>query len=903
MIENLNRTKLYIPATRPDLVLRPRLIKCLDEGLHEQIKLTLISGKAGAGKTTIASEWVKHVSMPTVWISLDEQDNHLNRFFNYFLAAFQQIGIKISPTLLGQLENGQSDWVNSLFMDLLHSDNLKLSPCVLILDDYHLINNERIHQALSFLIENIPPQIHLVCLTRIDPPWSLPRFRARNQICEIRDSDLEFTTNEALQFFRNALNLDLPDEEITAINNYAEGWISGLQLAAISFNNLQKNDERVEFINLFNNKNRFISDYLLEEVFNQQSPEIQEFLLITSLLEQMCADLCDVVRNSNRENIPAAIEYHNSQEILESLLKKNLFVVALDNERKWYRFHHLFAGFLESLRSRRFSKEQIRNFHQNASIWHEKEGIIEEAVRHAIAAESFDQAANMIEENIANLYSQSKVPILLDWIEKLPDEINKNHPWIEIHHANTMAISGQPEKAEQIINNIELRIQQNTTQESELRGHIAAIRAYISNLKGDAKVAISLSELAEDLLSDNYPTGRALALFTLADTRFAYDEIAKSRQALLKMIELGKRSNQVLILVQALCELAKVKRLEGNLQHAKSLLDQAYEYLCDQDYLNSRLRCPYEFEMSELLREWNKLDAAHKHAEIGDECRKRWGGYLLVGDLVLMRVLFACGDTHAAMEALHTAEQIVNTYQFQMGLTIEYKTSRVIQYLAIGDVDAASRSAINCIGETELEKIALARLNLAQDNINQALKILEDCKEHAEKSRHTGRLIQILCLMAIAHRHKNEINLSIENLLHALSIARPEGFMRTFLDLGEEIEELLKQIYLTYRSQSNLSEKDRLLNDYTFDLLAAFNQEKNKYSKRDNQGKYIFLTEREIEVLNFLSEGLTNKAIADRLIVAPSTIKQHLKNMYVKLDVHNRTQAVARGRELGLISE
>ena len=218
-------------------------------------------------------------------------------------------------------------------------------------------------------------------------------------------------------------------------------------------------------------------------------------------------------------------------------------------------------------------------------------------------------------------------------------------------------------------------------------------------------------------------------------------------------------------------------------------------------------------------------------------------------------------------------------------------------------MDAASRTAINCIGETELEKIALARLNLAQDNINQALKILEDCKEHAEKSRHTGRLIQILCLMAIAHRHKNEINLSIENLLHALSIARPEGFMRTFLDLGEEIEELLKQIYLTYRSQSNLSEKDRLLNDYTFDLLAAFNQEKNKYSKRDNQEKYIFLTEREIEVLNFLSEGLTNKAIADRLIVAPSTIKQHLKNMYVKLDVHNRTQAVARGRELGLISE
>ena len=509
----------------------------------------------------------------------------------------------------------------------------------------------------------------------------------------------------------------------------------------------------------------------------------------------------------------------------------------------------------------------------------------------------------MIEENIVNLYSQIRVPMLLDWIEKLPNDINKNHPWIEIHHANTMVLSGQPEKAEQIIDDIEYRIQKDTPQGSELRGHLAAIRAYVSNLKGDANAVISFSELTESLLSDKFPTGRALALFALADTRFAIDEIAKSSQALLKMIELGTRSNQVLLLVQALCELAKIKRVEGNLHQAKSLLDRAYKYISDQGYLNSRLRCPYEFEISELLREWNILDAANKHAEIGDEYRKRWGGYLLVGDLVLMRVLFACGDTHAAMEALRTAEQIANTYQFQMGLTIEYKTSRVIQYLAIGDVEAASRSVKDLNGETEMEQIALARVYLAQDNLEQALTILEECFVRAEKLGHNGRLIQILCLKAIAYRNKNEINLSIENLLHALSIARPEDFIRTFLDLGEVIEELLKQICSAYESKNSISERDRLLFDYTFDLLAAFTKERNKYPKGDNQEKFNNLTEREIEVLNFLSEGLTNKAIADRLIVAPSTIKQHLKNMYVKLDVHNRTQAVARGRELGLISQ
>ena len=345
MIENLNRTKLYIPATRPDLVLRPRLIKRLDEGLHAQNKLTLISGKAGAGKTTIANEWVRHLSLPAVWISLDAQDNQFNRFFTYFLAAFEQVGMRVSSTLLNQMESGQSDWVESLLVGLFHGDNSKINPCILILDDYHLINNERVHQALSFLIENIPPQIHLVCLTRIDPPWPIPRFRARNQICEIRDSDLQFTTNEARQFLRNALNLDLSDEEVYAINVFAEGWISGLQLAAISFNNLKKEDKHVEFINIFNSKDKFISDYLLEEVFNQQPPEIQEFLLLTSLLGQMCAGLCDAISNSNRNNEPAAGEYHNSQEILDSLVKENLFLIALDNEHNWYRYHHLFAGF------------------------------------------------------------------------------------------------------------------------------------------------------------------------------------------------------------------------------------------------------------------------------------------------------------------------------------------------------------------------------------------------------------------------------------------------------------------------------------------------------------------------------------------------------------------------------
>jgi len=901
MSDYLIQTKLYKPVPRPGQVLRPYLIKRLDEGLHLQKKLTLVTAKAGAGKTTIVSEWVNQQSLPSAWISLDPRDNQLFRFVNYFHAALAQIGLKINPVQLNQPEIDPSAWVETLLANLLNRSITKESPFILVLDDYHLINNEKIHEALSFLIENKPPKMHLTCITRADPPWPISRLRARNQICEIRDNDLHFTSDEALQFLREETRLDLSDEEAAAITEHTEGWIAGLQLAAISLKGLDKKDKSADFLSAFKGTSRFIEVYLMEEVFNQQPPDIQDFLLQTVILGQMCGSLCDAIRFGRKDETTTKDKWLSSQEIIKYLVQKNLFVVPLDNERKWYRYHHLFTEFLENVLESRISKQEICNLHRCASKWHYKHGILEEAVHHAIAGEDFERAATLIDENIANLYSLSEVPVLLNWIEKLPKVIIKKHPWIEIHNANTLVISGQPEKAERILDDVEPWIQSAPSRETELRGHISAIRAYIANLKGDAEQAVILSEMAEKLLPSNHPSGHAMALFTLADTRLASDDILKSSQALKKMIELGERSNQVIIYIQALCDLVKIQRIQGNLLQAKALLDKAYKHLGDQGYLNSRLRCAYEFEISEVLREWNQLDEAYEHAKIGDEYRNRWGGYLLIGDLVLMRVLLACGETEKAMEALHTAEKIANSYQFQLGLTIEYKTSRVVQYLAVGDLDSATRFVKELDGETQLEQIALARVCIARGQSREALDLLEKLALSTEKLGFTGRLIEVLCLKAIALSMENQTSLAVDDLTHALSLARPEGYLRTFLDFGQPLYKLCKQVITFHKSKTTITAIDQLLLDYTEELIHAFTDEYKHSPDKESQTSTPPLTERELEVLHLLAEGLTNKAIAERLFVAPSTIKQHLKNMYSKLDVHNRTQAVARGQNLDLI--
>jgi LuxR family maltose regulon positive regulatory protein len=892
------KAKLTIPLQRPNLVLRSRLLSQLDNGRLRQ-GLILISAKAGSGKTTLVSEWAHRQKCPVAWLSLDAGDNDLQRFISYLAAALDMAGIPMSQSTLPQLDMSASPQLEILLAGMIDKITTTSTPILVILDDYHLIKNKWIHDAVEFLVEHQPQDLHLICITRADPPLPVARLRARNQLTEIRDSDLRFTTEEAIQFFNDTMALDLPSESIVALDERTEGWIAGLQLAALSAKGHQQDDNLAAFIQAFGGTNRFILDYLVEEVLRQQSQATQDFLLETAILERMCGDLCNAVRLGENKEV---LQRKDSQEILEELEQKNLFVILLDDERHWYRYHHLFADLLKSTLKQHKSEDQIRTLHHRACQWHQREGNLDEAMIHAMAAQDYEQAALMIDENIAGMYSRSEIPVLLGWIEKLPEHIVRGRPWIDVHRANTLVISGRPDEVDPLLKDIEKRIKPDTPRGLELQGHIAAVRAYAANLNGDAQRSIQLASLAKEYLPDEHPAGRGMVAYTLADTYFACDNMESAAQELQDMLQVGEKSKQLMIIIPALCELAIIKKTQGQLNLAKELYDRACQWLEEMGGLSYRLRCAYEFGIADLYREWNQLDTALEHAMIGDEVRQRLGGYLMVGDLALMRLHQARGDTKSALEALHTAEQIMEVHKLQLGVCTEFRASRVIQWLAVGEIEMANRCVEDLNGDSEREQIALSRLKLAQGQVPEAQRLLDKQRKLAETGDRTGRLIEILCLQSIALNSQNKTSEAVENLLQALSLARPEGYIRTFIDLGQPIFDLLKQVKVQNTAAKKQSTAiTQVIEEYVLDLLKAFEQDRATQSEGESQDLISPLTDRELEVLGWLAEGLTNKAIADRLVVAPSTVKQHLKNIYGKLNAHNRTQAVSRGRELELL--
>jgi len=887
----LLKTKLHIPPQRANVVFRPRLMTKLGEALRQQHRLTLISARAGSGKTTLASEWLHRQERPSAWLSLDAKDNDPRRFFSYLVEALRQLDIAISQAGLSQLEKPELPPADVLVTELINELTSHSARLIVVLDDYHVIQSDWIHQAIDFLIEHQPTGMHLIITTRVDPPLPLAQLRVRGQLTEIKDRDLLFTAGEVGEFLNDMMELDLSPQAVATIERRTEGWVAGLQMAAISAQGHKQGGDLEEFIEAFGGTNRFILDYLMEEVLNQQSPTIQDFLIETSILEQMCGSLCDAVRFGRATNA-------DSQAILVQLERTNLFVIPLDDERRWYRYHHLFADLLQSILRQRRSAEQIHEIHRRASQWYQSEGYLGEAMSHLLAAQDFEQAASMIDENIMGLVDvtfRSKAPLLLEWIEKLPEDIKRSRPWLNVYRANLLALSLQMDEVEPILDDVEKRVRPDSPRGLEVLGHVAAVRAYTANLRGDTAHALAMAELAKTYLpGEENLVARATAAYALEDTYFATDDMESASQALVDLLKIGEKADQLMIIVPALSDLAAIKKVQGNLHQAEKFYARAHQWLVERKGLNTRVRCSYEFGVADLLREWNQLDAAHEHAMTGMELRKRQGGYNVIGDLALMRVLQAQRDIEGAIKALHTAEQAVQIYPFQLALMIEFKTARVLQSLAVGDVDTASRWAKEC-GSSEQEQIALARLRLAQGRASDAQNILIQQRSLAEAGGRTGRLIEILSLQAVALRMQGLTAEAETALSQAISLAQPEGYQRVFLDLGQPIRELLE----------GLSRGNTDAGGYVPTLLKAFQQERGIESTpappSQPSGMIDPLRVRELEVLRLLAQGLSNKEIASKLVVTPGTIKQHLKNICRKLDVHGRMQAVRRGQELKLL--
>jgi LuxR family maltose regulon positive regulatory protein len=636
-------TKLYIPPVRPNLVSRPRLIERLNAGLDR--KLTLISAPAGFGKTTLVTEWLNGAERPFTWLSLDESDNDPARFTTYFLAALQRVDPTIGQAAQAMLQAPQPPPPEAFLTSMINDVAAIPQPFVLVLDDYHLIHTLPIHQQLTFLLAHQPPQMHLCLVSREDPPLPLSRLRARGHTTEIRQDDLRFTGQETANFLRRVMRLELSSADVTALQQRTEGWVAGLQLAALS---LRGRDDVHRSVQSFTGSHRYVLDYLIEEVFQRQPVEVQDFLLKTSILDRLTAPLCDAVA-----------EREDSREVLLAMEQGNLFIVPLDESRQWYRYHHLFADLLRQ-QLRAVGMESLApELHQRASQWYEAAGFPADAVQHALAGCDWERATSLIRDASGSLLNRGELMTLLGWLQSLPDEIVRAHSGLCLDYGWALILTGQINAAESRLEQAKRAAcgeQSRTTQDEVARlGNVIVAQAYVARIRGDDRRTIELSEQALSLLPQDNLTGRSIATLNLGMAHWNSGHLAEAEQALTEADHAARQAGNHHARLTALCFLGRIQAARGNLYQAAESHRQAIR-------LGEQLPAValVHIDLSALLYEWNDLEAAADHLQRGIELSRRSGNVevQISGYYMLALTRQAQGDGSAALAALETAHRL-----------------------------------------------------------------------------------------------------------------------------------------------------------------------------------------------------------------------------------------------------
>jgi LuxR family maltose regulon positive regulatory protein len=868
------------------VVRRPRLIERLNEGLH--CKLTLIAAPAGFGKTTLISAWVAVIERPTAWLSLSEGENDPTRFLTYLVAALQTITARIGEGVLSALQSSQPPPLEVVLTALLNDLTTLQDPFVLVLDDFHVIDAKAVHQMLTFLVEHLPPHMHLIIATREDPQLPLARLRARDHVTEIRAADLRFTPSEAATFLNQVMGLTLSDQDIAALEKRTEGWIAGLQFAALA---LQGHQDTTRFITSFTGSHHFVLDYLVEEVIEQQEVHIQTFLLRTSILEQLSGSLCDAV---------VLDASHSGQATLEYLERANLFIVPLDNERRWYRYHHLFAQLLRKLlQSTSISSTSgevlpIAALHQRASVWYEEHGLELEAFHHAVAANDLDRAARLVEGKGMSLPFPGAVAPVLSWLESLETVELDARPSLWVVYAsavlfvghNIASIEEKLQAAEAALQGTEL-----DDRTRDLVGQIAAMRATLAVMQHDVEAIMVQSRRAlKHLHPQNLPL-RTAATWTLGYAYQLQGDRAAASRTYSEIIAGGKSPGDSIYLIAATLSLGQVQETNNQL----SLAAQTYRHvlqLAGDPPLS--IACEAYLGLARILYQWNDLEAAWQHAQQCIQMTQQVESIdtFASSTLLLARLKLAWGDVDGAATVLNEAEAFVRQHHFAHRMA-DIAAAQVILLLHQGRLAAA----MELVQQHQLP-LSRARVHLAQGDPSTALTVLSLWRRQVEAKGWQDERLQVMLLQALALQAHGEKEQAVQVLCEALTLAAPEGFIRAFIDEGQPMARLLSQVEASGKMPNNYN--------YIGELLAAWKAEEHRskalpYPSPPTQSLIEPLSRREIEVLQLIAQGLSNQEISERLVLALETVKGYNKNIFGKLQVRRRTEAVARARQLGLL--
>lgn len=923
MSSPLITTKFHIPQLRSNPVLRQRLTQKLNEGLHR--KLSLLSASAGYGKTTLASEWLAICDRSAAWLSLDEGDNDLYRFLTYLIASFHRIADNRVNHALTLLQSPQSLPVESILAALIN-DLAKLDPFLLVLDDYHVIHNNSVNEAIAFLLEHSPPNMHMVILTREEPNLPLARFRVRDEVTDLSIADLRFNTHETTAFLNQTMNVELSLEELAVLENRTEGWIAGLQIAAVS---LKEHPAADRLIQPFMGNHRLLFDYLIEEVLIKLPESIQKFLLYTSILDRFSGPLCDALL-LHESSIPG-------EQILLSLERANLFLVPMDSEQRWYRYHQLFAELLRQRLEYRLASsssldgpENVAELHLRASVWYEDNGLPMEAFRHAVAAGHMEQAARLVEGEGMPLHLRGEAAPVLSWLEMLSKAELDARPSLWVMYASVLLMVGRPAGIEPKLQAAEAAMQGSEADAAHrnLIGLIAATRAAVAAMAitGQSSSAyqrllavedalqmtaaedktnelveqitrthaapaleseqlnriIALANRAIDHLNSDLLPVRITALWLLGVAYQLRGDRVEASKAYLEVLSIGREIGSNVIGIMTSVGLGNLFESDNRLYEAEERYRSVLQLSGD---LPLPAVCDANMGLARICYEWNDLENAKRYAQQSVQVAREINSKneLLTGEIFFARLKLAERDWTAAAFILREANAFARANSLLHRLP-EMADVQMILMLHRGDTAGALHLA-----ETHRLPLTLSRAHLAFGNPAEAMAVLEPYRALAETKRWKDEQLKAMVLQAAIWHVRGEKDQVVQILIEALELAEPGGFIRLFIGEGLPIIPLLSEAAVRGRFP-----------DYTEQLLAAYEREKKRRTP-DSAFRLESLTQRELEILQLIAQGLSNREIGERLYLALDTVKGHNRRLFEKLQVQRRTEAIALARKLGLL--